>query len=120
MQAAHISHYAGWWFRHRCTSFWGLLRGQAPGFSVAVSQMDGCPAPSCVEHVAQDQGSGAARPEVECLHRVARLPLPGSGGAVSDPAYRRAFQRLNLLRRLGLSRPEPADGYPGEVSIMIK
>ena len=40
-------------------------------------------------------------------------------GAVSDPAYRRAFQRLNQLRRLGLFRPEPVDGYPGEIPIMI-
>ena len=40
-------------------------------------------------------------------------------GAVSDPAYRRAYQRLNQLRRLGLFRPEPVDGYPGEMRIMI-
>jgi hypothetical protein len=40
-------------------------------------------------------------------------------GAVSDPAYRRAYQRLNQLRRLGIFRPEPVDGYPGEMPIMI-
>jgi Zn-dependent peptidase ImmA (M78 family)/transcriptional regulator with XRE-family HTH domain len=40
-------------------------------------------------------------------------------GAVSDPAYRRAYQRLNQLRRLGLFRPEPVDNYPGEIPIMI-
>jgi Zn-dependent peptidase ImmA (M78 family)/DNA-binding transcriptional regulator YiaG len=40
-------------------------------------------------------------------------------GAVSDPAYRRAYQRLAQLRRLGLFRPEPVDGYPGEVPVMI-
>jgi Zn-dependent peptidase ImmA (M78 family)/transcriptional regulator with XRE-family HTH domain len=40
-------------------------------------------------------------------------------GAVSDPAYRRAYQRLNQLRRLGLFRPETVDGYPGEIPIMI-
>jgi Zn-dependent peptidase ImmA (M78 family)/transcriptional regulator with XRE-family HTH domain len=40
-------------------------------------------------------------------------------GAVSDPAYRRAFQRLNQLRRLGLFQPEPVEGYPGEIPIMI-
>jgi Zn-dependent peptidase ImmA (M78 family)/DNA-binding transcriptional regulator YiaG len=40
-------------------------------------------------------------------------------GAVSDPAYRRAYQRLNQLRRLGLFRPEAVDGYPGEIPIMI-
>jgi Zn-dependent peptidase ImmA (M78 family)/transcriptional regulator with XRE-family HTH domain len=41
-------------------------------------------------------------------------------GVVSDPAYRRAFQRLNQLRRLGLFQPEPVDGYPGEIPIMLK
>jgi Zn-dependent peptidase ImmA (M78 family)/transcriptional regulator with XRE-family HTH domain len=40
-------------------------------------------------------------------------------GAVSDPAYRRAYQRLNQLRRLGLFQPEPVDGYPGELPILI-
>jgi hypothetical protein len=40
-------------------------------------------------------------------------------GAVSDPAYRRAYQRLNQLRRLGIFRPEPVDRYPGEIPIMI-
>jgi Zn-dependent peptidase ImmA (M78 family)/transcriptional regulator with XRE-family HTH domain len=40
-------------------------------------------------------------------------------GAVSDPAYRRAYQRLNQLRRLGLFSPEPVEGYPGEIPIMI-
>jgi Zn-dependent peptidase ImmA (M78 family)/transcriptional regulator with XRE-family HTH domain len=40
-------------------------------------------------------------------------------GAVSDPAYRRAYQRLNQLRRLGLFQPEPVDGYPGEVPVLI-
>jgi Zn-dependent peptidase ImmA (M78 family)/transcriptional regulator with XRE-family HTH domain len=40
-------------------------------------------------------------------------------GTVSDPAYRRAYQRLNQLRQLGLFRPEPVDNYPGEIPIMI-
>jgi hypothetical protein len=40
-------------------------------------------------------------------------------GTVSDPAYRRAYQRLNHLRRLGLFQPEPVDGYPGEIPILI-
>ena len=40
-------------------------------------------------------------------------------GAVSDPAYRRTYQRLNQLRRLGLFQPEPVDGYPGEVPVLI-
>jgi Zn-dependent peptidase ImmA (M78 family) len=40
-------------------------------------------------------------------------------GAVSDAAYRRAFQRLNQLRRLGLFRPEPVEDYPGEIPVMI-
>jgi Zn-dependent peptidase ImmA (M78 family) len=41
-------------------------------------------------------------------------------GVVSDPAYRRAFQRLNQLRKLGLFLPEPVDEYPGEIPILIK
>jgi hypothetical protein len=40
-------------------------------------------------------------------------------GTVSDPAYRRAYQRLNQLRKLGLFAPEPVDSYPGEVPVMI-
>jgi hypothetical protein len=40
-------------------------------------------------------------------------------GAVSDPAYRRAYQRLSQLRTLGLFQPEPVDSYPGEIPIMI-
>lgn len=40
-------------------------------------------------------------------------------GTVSDPAYRRAYQRLNQLRRLGLFAPETVAGYPGEVPILI-
>jgi Zn-dependent peptidase ImmA (M78 family)/DNA-binding transcriptional regulator YiaG len=40
-------------------------------------------------------------------------------GAVSDPAYRRAYQRLSQLRRLGLFQPEPVAGYPGEIPVLI-
>ncbi|HZR49226.1 MAG TPA: XRE family transcriptional regulator [Streptosporangiaceae bacterium] len=40
-------------------------------------------------------------------------------GTVSDPAYRRAYQRLNQLRKLGLFPPEPIDGYTGEVPVLI-
>jgi hypothetical protein len=40
-------------------------------------------------------------------------------GAISDPAYRRAYQRLNQLRRLGLFRPEAVENYRGGVPIMI-
>jgi Zn-dependent peptidase ImmA (M78 family)/DNA-binding transcriptional regulator YiaG len=40
-------------------------------------------------------------------------------GGISDAAYRRAYQRLNQLRRLGLFRPEAVESYPGEVPIMI-
>ncbi len=40
-------------------------------------------------------------------------------GTVSDPAYRRAYQRLNQLRRLGLFQPESVDGYPGEQPVLI-
>jgi Zn-dependent peptidase ImmA (M78 family)/transcriptional regulator with XRE-family HTH domain len=38
---------------------------------------------------------------------------------VSEPAYRRAYQRLNQLRKLGLFAPEPVAGYPGEVPVLI-
>jgi len=40
-------------------------------------------------------------------------------GTVSDPAYRRAYLRLNQLRRLGLFPSEPVDRYPGEVPVLI-
>jgi Zn-dependent peptidase ImmA (M78 family)/DNA-binding XRE family transcriptional regulator len=40
-------------------------------------------------------------------------------GTVSEPAYRRAYQRLQQLRKLDLFAPEPVDRYPGEVPIMI-
>jgi hypothetical protein len=41
-------------------------------------------------------------------------------GTVSEPAYRRAYQRLNQLRKIGpLFAPEPVDGYPGEMPVMI-
>jgi Zn-dependent peptidase ImmA (M78 family) len=41
-------------------------------------------------------------------------------GTVSDPAYRRAYQRLNQLTRLGLFQPETVDGYPGEIPVLLK
>ena len=40
-------------------------------------------------------------------------------GTVSDPAYRRAYQRLNQLRKLGLFQPQPVDEYPGEIPSLI-
>jgi Zn-dependent peptidase ImmA (M78 family)/transcriptional regulator with XRE-family HTH domain len=40
-------------------------------------------------------------------------------GTVSDPAYRRAYQRLNQLRKLGLFQPQPVDEYPGEIPALI-
>jgi hypothetical protein len=40
-------------------------------------------------------------------------------GTVSDPAYRRAYQRLNQLRKLGLFQPQPVDIYPGEIPSLI-
>ena len=40
-------------------------------------------------------------------------------GTVSEPAYRRAYQRLNQLRKLGLFAPEPVAAYPGEVPVLI-
>jgi Zn-dependent peptidase ImmA (M78 family)/transcriptional regulator with XRE-family HTH domain len=41
-------------------------------------------------------------------------------GSVSDPTYRRAYQRLNQARQLGLFRPEPVDAHPGEVPVMLR
>ncbi|WP_326829041.1 XRE family transcriptional regulator [Parafrankia elaeagni] len=40
-------------------------------------------------------------------------------GAVSDAAYRRAYQRLNQLRQLGLFTRGPVAGYPGEIPILL-
>lgn len=40
-------------------------------------------------------------------------------GQISDSTYRRAFQRLNQLRRVGLFGRESVQGYPGEIPIMI-
>jgi Zn-dependent peptidase ImmA (M78 family)/transcriptional regulator with XRE-family HTH domain len=38
---------------------------------------------------------------------------------ISDAAYRRAFQRLNQLRKLDLFRREPVEGYPGETPVLL-
>lgn len=40
-------------------------------------------------------------------------------GTISDATYRRAFQRLNQLRRLGLFAPESVEGYPGEIPTLL-
>ncbi|MFZ2173346.1 MAG: XRE family transcriptional regulator [Rhodococcus sp. (in: high G+C Gram-positive bacteria)] len=40
-------------------------------------------------------------------------------GAVTEATYRRAYQRLNQLRKLNLFRPEPVDGYPGEIPVLL-
>ncbi|QXF84547.1 ImmA/IrrE family metallo-endopeptidase (plasmid) [Rhodococcus pyridinivorans] len=40
-------------------------------------------------------------------------------GAVSDASYRRAYQRLNQLRKLNLFRPTPVEGYSGEIPILL-
>jgi len=40
-------------------------------------------------------------------------------GRISDATYRRAFQRLNHLRQLGLFTREPVLGYPGEVPALL-
>lgn len=40
-------------------------------------------------------------------------------GVLSDSAYHRAFQRLNQLRQLGLFRPDPVEGYPGEIPALL-
>lgn len=41
-------------------------------------------------------------------------------GRVSDPAYRRTYQRLNQLTSLGLFQPEHVEGYPGEIPVLLK
>jgi len=40
-------------------------------------------------------------------------------GRISDATYRRAFQRLNQLRHLGLFAREAVEGYPGEIPTLI-
>lgn len=40
-------------------------------------------------------------------------------GNISDATYRRAFQRLNQLRQLGLFGREPVEAYPGEMPALI-
>ena len=40
-------------------------------------------------------------------------------GTISDATYRRAFQRLNQLRNLGLFAREPVGSYPGEVPALL-
>lgn len=41
-------------------------------------------------------------------------------GSVSEATYRRAFVRLNSLRKLDLFSPEPVQGYPGEVPLLLR
>lgn len=40
-------------------------------------------------------------------------------GRISDATYRRAFQRLNQLRNVGLFPKEAVDGYPGEIPDLL-
>ena len=40
-------------------------------------------------------------------------------GTISDATYRRAFQRLNQLRQLGLFAQEPVETYPGEIPALV-
>jgi len=40
-------------------------------------------------------------------------------GSISEATYRRAFQRLAQLRKVGLFRSEPITGYPGEVPALL-
>lgn len=40
-------------------------------------------------------------------------------GSISESTYRRAFQRINQLRQVGLFRPEPATAHPGEVPVLL-
>jgi Zn-dependent peptidase ImmA (M78 family)/transcriptional regulator with XRE-family HTH domain len=41
-------------------------------------------------------------------------------GRISEPAYRRAFQRINQLRGLGLFLDESVEGYPGEIPVLLR
>lgn len=41
-------------------------------------------------------------------------------GRISDSAYRRAFQRINQLRRIGLFSAESVEGHPGEVPSLLQ
>ena len=41
-------------------------------------------------------------------------------GTISEPAYRRAFQRLAQLRKLNLFQPEPVTGSPGENPLLLR
>ncbi|SOD72912.1 Zn-dependent peptidase ImmA (M78 family) [Jatrophihabitans sp. GAS493] len=40
-------------------------------------------------------------------------------GTISEPTYRRAFQRLNQLRNLGLFPAESVNAYPGEIPSLL-
>ncbi len=40
-------------------------------------------------------------------------------GQISDSTYRRAFQRLNQLRQVGVFGRESVKGYPGEIPTMV-
>lgn len=41
-------------------------------------------------------------------------------GAVSEPAYHRAFQRLNQLRNTQLFTLEPVENYAGEIPKLLR
>jgi len=41
-------------------------------------------------------------------------------GTVSESTYRRAFIRLNSLRKLDLFSPEPVQSYPGEIPLLLR
>lgn len=41
-------------------------------------------------------------------------------GRISDSAYRRTFQRVNQLRRIGLFANESVEGFPGEVPVLLR
>jgi hypothetical protein len=41
-------------------------------------------------------------------------------GAATDTSVRRAYQRIQQLRNVGLLRPEPITGYPGEVPMLLR
>ena len=41
-------------------------------------------------------------------------------GMASEATYRRAYQRLAALRNAGVIRPEPIEGFPGEIPALLR
>lgn len=71
--------------------------------------------PARMDLNALDQLSKAWGVSVESLvYRCREL------GAVSEASYRRAYQRLNQLRKVGVFTSEPVEAYPGENPVLLQ